>query len=135
MNSERAEAIDQLCEDLIENGFTVGRATSGNVLRVDSRTCQDPVNIETVVQIVKLSTLRELYLRGLAGINEFAAQISGLTKLRVLDVESSDFSDESLQALCTMEQLEMINLRDTRVTPPMVAALRKKMIRTRIIGP
>lgn len=135
MNSERAESFDHLCDDLIEHGFAVGRSKSGNVLRVDSRPCQKPVSLEMVGRIVELPTLRELYLRGLAGINDVAARIASLTKLKVLDVEASDCSDETLQTLSSMGQLEVINVRDTRVTLPMVTELRKKMIRTRIIGP
>lgn len=135
MNTHSADTNDQLCTDLIEHGFAVGRAKSGNLLRVDSRTCKNPVHVDMLARILQSSTLRELYLRGSEGINEFATQIANLRKLRVLDVEGSDFSDDSLHKLSTMEQLEVINLRGTCVTPPMIAELRKKMIGTRMIGP
>ena len=135
MNSDRAAAIEQLCEDLIEHGFSVGRAKSGNVLRVDSRPCQISINSSLVARILRLTTLRELYLRGSAGINEFSEQIADLKKLKLLDIEASDFSDESLQRLSAMDQLELINVRDTHVTAEVVSELRKKMIGTRIIGP
>lgn len=135
MNNDRSTVNEQVYHALIQRGWLVGRAKSGNILRVDSRSCPNAVNAETVTCICRLTTLRELYLRDFANINDFADQLAGLTKLKVLDLEATDLSDESLRKLTALNQLEMINVRQTQVNASLVAELRKKMIGTRIIGP
>ena len=124
----------ELAQQLLDQGFAVGRSKKGRLLRVDCRGSGDPPQRELVSKIVSCEKLRELYLPGLTGcLNDCCDRIAGLQFLQVLDVEGSDLTNESADQLVSCPTLSVLNVRDTCVTPERVDELRKVMIGTRII--
>lgn len=129
MTDERARS-----NQLRDLGFITACSKRGRLFRVDSRSLTRAVNSSEMELICDSSALRELYLPNLElPVNPYVAKISEMKGLRVLDIEGSDFTDESLEQLAGLQQLQVLNVRTTNVSPACVAQLRKQMIGTRII--
>lgn len=128
------ETSINLIERLRELGCQVGVAKSGRILRVDNRDCPTPLPREILDQIVECDSLKELYLRSVVDwLNPNVSKIAALQKMKQLDVEGSDFNDDSLMCLKGCPALQVLNVRNTHVSESTVSELRKLMINTRII--
>ena len=124
----------ELARQLADLGCEVGRSKNGRLLRVDQRQCPDDLDPAILRRILGCTALKELYLRNSREfINERIGEIASLPKLKVLDIEASDITDDSLARLADCPSLQILNIRQTGVSESRVAALRKIMINTRII--
>ena len=124
----------ELADQLKRIGCETGLSRNGRLLRVDNRACPDPLPPPLLESILNCSKLRDLYLRQIGDwLNGRMDQMVALTRLRTLDVAGSGLSDTQLDQLQHCPSLEVLNVRDTQVTPQRVAELRKRMIGTRII--
>jgi hypothetical protein len=129
MESER-----RFAGQLSAAGWSTGLSRNGRLLRVDNRSGPTETDPQTLARIVRCPALRELYLRpGPHSVQPLAEAIAALEKLKVLDLEGSDFDDRCLNLLRGLRQLQVLNVRDTQVSGECVAGLRKTMIGTRII--
>ena len=129
MTDERA-----LSHQLRDSGFTTACSKRGRLLRVDSRTLSRPVEPMEMDGICLCSAMRELYLPHLElPTDVYVGKISEMAGLKVFDIEGSDFTDESLHELAGLQQLQVLNVRNTQVSSDCVAQWRKRMIGTRII--
>lgn len=126
---------DDIVQRLQALGFETGVSRSGKLLRIDNRKTRAIPDRSLLEQALNLTTLREIYLHGPGlPLNEFAGLLASQTRLEILDVEHSAISDESLDKLQHLAGLRLLNVRNTAVTAGCIAALRKVMIGTRIIG-
>ncbi len=115
-------------------GCATGISRAGRLLRVDNRSCPRSLSPELLVQILDCQRLRELCLQHIDGfLNAHIGAIASLERLRSLDVAGSDLTDQSLDELDRCRELQVLNIRGTRVTAGHVADVRKRMIGTRII--
>ena len=121
-------------EQLQRLGCDVGRSKNGRLLRVDNRPCSESLPIALLQQMLSCEALKELYLRN---VDEFllanSAELAGLTKLKVLDVEGSNLDNDSIRHFQDCPALQVLNVRGTQVAESVVTELRKAMINTRII--
>ncbi|MGI9516747.1 MAG: hypothetical protein ACR2NP_06875 [Pirellulaceae bacterium] len=130
------EPLDEqaLADQLQELGCAIGRSKKGRLLRVDNRECPAPLAQALLVQILACSALREIWLRHVSGfLNDHIETIAALPRLKSLDIEGSDLTNESLRRLTGCRELQVLNVRQTRVSEACVSDLRKSMINTRII--
>ncbi len=131
---DSASSESELADQLKAAGCAVGRSKSGRLLRVDNRECPNQLQPDLLRQVLACTALKELYLRGSTEfLNHSVDSILALTKLKVLDVEGSDFSDDSLEQLAACNSLQVLNVRSTAVTQACVVRMRKVLIDVRII--
>ncbi len=124
-----------LARQLQELGCAVGRSKSGRLLRVDNRNCTTPLNSELLTSLLQCTALKEVWLRQVTGfLNSHIESVAALPRLKSLDVEGSELTDQSLRQLADCRDLQVLNVRNTQVSPACVAELRKSMIGTRIIA-
>lgn len=89
-------------------------ASLSRVSILDLSSCRDLSN-QSLDQLSFLTQLSTLRLRGLGSIEGFS-KLAGLTQLLVLDVSRSNFSDDNLEQLSTLQNLSQFYLNQTRVT-------------------
>jgi hypothetical protein len=124
----------ELADRLGQIDCAVGKSRSGHLLRIDHRPSTHALPADLVELILQCVSLRELYLPNLTGmLNQRIDAMVGLKKLKVLDLEGSDFDDDSLRVLSRHANLQVLNVRNTRVTAECVTLVRKIMIGARII--
>ena len=125
---------EELYQQLLALGVDIGRAKSGNLLRVDCRQGQSTLDHETLTHVCQIATLRELYLWQQTGLDEVLQSLSDWPRFQALDLQGSDLSDQSLRLLANLSSLERLNICNTPTSESTIAELRKRMIRTRIIS-
>lgn len=126
---------DDIVKRLHALGIETGVSRSGRILRIDNRKSLSMPDAALLAQALDAGTLREIFLHGPGqSLNEIAGILARQSRLQVLDVENTSFSDESIGELQNLAELRLLNVRNTAVTAGRIAALRKIMIGTRIIG-
>lgn len=111
---------------------TFKKSKSGKVLLVDLQAAQE-VTDEMVSQLTGLPKLRELNLAGCPVSDAIGASLRQFKNIRTLDLQRTAVSDAILDDLQDLASLQLLDLSGTRVTSERVRAARKLMIGTRIV--
>ena len=132
MQSDEASP-DPRIDALRQLGASLRVTKSGKILAVDFRTSTRPATDADVRLLQGQSRLKDVNLESAAITNASIDDLSNLPALLTLDLQRTAISDEGLSTLGETKQLRLLLLRGSQVTQATVAAMRKRMLKTRIV--
>ena len=133
--NEMADIDDPAVVDELSalQGVSIRKSKKGRVLSVDLTASAKLIDDQTASKLSRLPRLKTVILADSQITDEVIPELVKLQRLETLDLENTSITDQYADLFLNCEKLVLLSLTGTKITREKVAALRKKMIGTRIV--